>query len=125
MNGIDFLADTNILLYVHEGNPSVEPFLNFSIATSFVTEIELLGWYKISESDKKGIRLLLNDCTIIDLSPEIKKLAIEIKQRNKIKLPDALIASTAIFMGTPLVTADQDFKKINGLEIIWVDSVNL
>ncbi len=124
MNGIDFLADTNILLYVHEGNPSVEPFLNFSIATSFVTEIELLGWYKISESDKKSLRLLLDDCTIMELTPEIKNLAIEIKQRNKIKLPDALIASTAITLQIPLVTADQDFKKVNGLEIIWVDPAN-
>jgi predicted nucleic acid-binding protein len=83
-----------------------------------------LGWYKISESDKKSLRLLLDDCTIIDLTTEIKNLAIEIKQRNKIKLPDALIASTAIIMQIPLVTADQDFKKINGLEIIWVDPAN-
>jgi predicted nucleic acid-binding protein len=98
--------------------------LNFSIATSFVTEIELMGWYKIPESAKKSLRLLLHDCTIIDLTIEIKKLAIEIKQRNKIKLPDALIASTAIILQIPLVTADQDFKKINGLEIIWVDPVN-
>jgi hypothetical protein len=28
MNGIDFLADTNILLYILEGRGAVKPFLN-------------------------------------------------------------------------------------------------
>jgi hypothetical protein len=28
MNGIDFVADTNILIYVHEGNMAIKPFLD-------------------------------------------------------------------------------------------------
>ena len=43
MNGIDFLADTNFLIYVLEGREEVEVFADFSFAISFVTEIELLG----------------------------------------------------------------------------------
>jgi predicted nucleic acid-binding protein len=48
MNGIDFLADTNILLYILEGNTAVKPFVNDNLAVSVIAEIELLGWHKIS-----------------------------------------------------------------------------
>jgi predicted nucleic acid-binding protein len=61
-----------------------------------------LGLSKITESAKKNLRLLLDDCTIIDLALGIKNLAIEIKQRNKIKLRDALIAAMAITLQIPL-----------------------
>jgi hypothetical protein len=36
----------------------------------------------------------------------VKQKAIEIRQQNKIKLPDAIIAATAIQKGLSLVTAD-------------------
>lgn len=38
---IDFFADTNFLIYVHEGNQITEPFLKYDYAISFVTEVEL------------------------------------------------------------------------------------
>jgi hypothetical protein len=47
MNGVDFVVDTNILIYIHEGKKEVEPFISYSLAVSFVTEIELLGFSKL------------------------------------------------------------------------------
>lgn len=41
---IDFIADTNFLIYLHEGNKMVEPFLEYSFGISFISEIELLGY---------------------------------------------------------------------------------
>ncbi len=40
---IDFLADINFLIYIHEGNKIAEPFLEYNFAISFISEIELLG----------------------------------------------------------------------------------
>ena len=40
---IDFIADTNFLIYIHEGNDIVEPFLDYSFGISFISEVELLG----------------------------------------------------------------------------------
>lgn len=40
---IDFLADTNFLIYIHEGSKIAEPFLEYNFAISFISEIELLG----------------------------------------------------------------------------------
>uniref|UniRef100_UPI00404A14FF hypothetical protein n=1 Tax=Flavobacterium sp. TaxID=239 RepID=UPI00404A14FF len=49
---IDFIADTNFLIYLHEGNSIVEPFLKYNFGISFIYEIELLGFPEISTSEE-------------------------------------------------------------------------
>jgi hypothetical protein len=41
---IDFIADTNFLIYVHEGNELILPFLEYNFGISFISEVELLGY---------------------------------------------------------------------------------
>lgn len=53
---IDFIADTNFLIYVHEGNKIIEPFLQFDFGVSFVSEVELLGFRGISKSDENKLK---------------------------------------------------------------------
>ena len=53
---------------------------------------------------------------------EIKKRAIQIKQKYKIKLPDAIIAATAILYNIPFITADADFKVITELNLIFIEN---
>jgi len=64
MNGFSFVADTNFLVAVHEGKKNVEPFLDGAAIVSVITEIELLGWYKITPEEKQLLRSLLDDCII-------------------------------------------------------------
>lgn len=118
MNGIDFLADTNFLIYLLEGRAEADLFADFSFAVSFVTEIELLGRKGISESEKQVIQTLLDTCFIIDLHPAIKQKAITLKQSHKIKLPDALVAATSYYSGLPLLTADRGFSALPDLDLV-------
>lgn len=37
MNGIDFLADTNFLIFVSQKNDIVEPFLDYNIGVKYKT----------------------------------------------------------------------------------------
>jgi len=120
MSGIDFVADTNFLISLHEGASFVKPFLDQSVAISIITEIELLGWPKISEPEKKKLKALLNECEVIDLRPEIKEVAIRLRQKQSIKVPDAIIAATSVFLKVPLVTSDRGFKNIRDVEVILV-----
>lgn len=46
---IDFIADTNFLIYVHEGNKITEPFLVYNFGISFISEVELLGFNGITK----------------------------------------------------------------------------
>jgi len=59
---IDFIADTNFLIYIHEGNRIVEPFLQYNFGISFISEVELLGFHNITRSEELKLKKLLNDC---------------------------------------------------------------
>ena len=121
MSGIDFLVDTNFLIFVSDENKIVLPFLEYDIAVSYITEMELLGVFSISKNQKLAMEKILNQCSIIDCSREIKELAIDLKQKYKIKLPDAIIAATAISKKLPFVSADNDFKVIKELDLIFLE----
>ncbi len=118
MNGIDFLADTNFLIYLLEGRPEAALFADYSFAVSFITEIELFDQAGLSIDDAKLIRDLLDNCIIIDLSPTVKEKAISLKQIRKTKLPDALIAATAQHFALTLLTADTGFRGISDLDVV-------
>ncbi len=55
MNGIDFLADPNFLIFVSQKNPIIEPFLDYRIGISSITEMELLGVFSISKVQKSAM----------------------------------------------------------------------
>ena len=120
MNGTNYVVDSNIILYILEGNASLYPYLDAAYFISVISEIELLGWHKIQPSGVKNIQRILNNCTHIELLPAIKNIAIEMKQYHKIKLPDAIIAATAIHLNLPLLTADRGFEKIKNLNVLII-----
>jgi len=60
----------------------------------------------------------VNSSVIYPLSPDVVKRTIELCKRDKIKLPDAIIAATALSENLILVTRNtDDFKNISGLEL--------
>jgi predicted nucleic acid-binding protein len=121
MNGIDFLVDTNFLIFVSQENEIVSAFLDYNIGVSYISEMELLGVFSISKIQKDAMQKILDQCYILDSTTEIKKSAISLKQKYKIKLPDAIIAATAIHYNLPFVTADADFKTIKELKLIFLE----
>ncbi len=119
MNGINLMIDTNTAIYLLNGNKKIADLLDGkNICISFITELELLSKPNISSSEKKIITAFINDCTIYDINYAVKHKVIELKQSTKIKLPDAIIASTALWLNIPLVSADTDMKRIKSLNLI-------
>ena len=91
MNGIDFLADTNALIYILNGNSCMTPFLQNELAFSVISELELLSFHGITSEEENNIRLFLLNCKEISLTDEIKEKTIEIRKKYKTKLPDAIV----------------------------------
>jgi predicted nucleic acid-binding protein len=120
MNGIDFLADTNFLIHINQGEPFVEPFLDYSIAVSFITEIELLGAFSISKTQRNQLKNLMKDCLVLDMNYQIKQECIAIRNKYKIKIPDAIIAATAVVYNIPLITSDKGFDKIKEIDLLFI-----
>ncbi len=121
MSGIDFRADTNFLIHVHEGPPITEPFLDYRFAISYITEIELLGKFSLSKPEKLLLRKLIDDCFVIEMNSTIKERCIWIRQRYKIKVPDAIIAATAIEAGLPFISSDNGFSTIKELNFLFLE----
>ena len=117
----DFLADTNFMIYIHEGNPIVSQFLNYQCAISFITEVELLGFNNLTPIQEKKLQNLVEDCWLIEWNSKIKEATIILRKSYKIKLPDAIIAATSLVYDLPLVSADKGFMQISELDFILLD----
>lgn len=119
MNGINYVFDTNALIYFLQGNPHLSSFTSFkSIAISILTILEFRSFKEIGEADKKLLADLLKKIEVIDLKKDDIDLIediIDIRTNYKIKLPDAIIAATALYKNAVLVTNDQNFSKIPAL----------
>lgn len=119
MNGNKILIDTNIALYLFNGDQDLAAELQDKEAyISFINELELLGYRGITEREESWMELFLEECSIMDLNEGIKNITIDLRRKYKLKLPDAVIAATAIFFGIPLISADSHFDKIVDLVFI-------
>jgi hypothetical protein len=74
------------------------------IFISFITELELLSFPRLTDKEAKTIKGLLKNCIITDINSEIKNLTIEIRKKANLKLP--------------LLTADKQFKSLEELDLI-------
>ena len=119
MSGNRIVCDTNVLIHLLGKNSDVVNFLRGKeLSLSVVTELELYAKPNLTEREEDIIDILVENCFVIELSQSIKQIVKKIRKVHKIKLPDAIIASTAIYLDIPLVTYDSDFENIDELKLI-------
>lgn len=88
-------------------------------AISVITEIELLCWKTPIEKDVEILHDFINDTQVFELEKDIKLKTAKTRKAHKIKLPDAIIAPTALTYDLTLLTRNVgDFKNIDGLRLI-------
>ena len=120
MSGNNVLLDTNIVLYLLNGEETLIPMLEEkNLFISFISQLELLGSRYLNHEDIVKIKQFISECTIIDITEGIKDYAISIRQNYSIKLPDCIILATSLWLNMPLITADQDFKKVEFADLIY------
>ena len=124
-----YLIDTNTVIdYLarkipNEGMSFMNEVVNLIPNISIITKIEVLG-FNTSAENSLLLTSFMNDASIFDLTSEVADLTISIRRTHKTKLPDAIIAATALAHGMKLLTRNtSDFKHIAGLDII--DPYNL
>ena len=113
MSGIKYLLDTNFVLGLLKATPEViaivteRDLLASHCAYSAVTRMELLGYPNMTSDEERLISDRLSKFTYLSISYEVEDLAIALRRTRKLKLPDALIAATAIHYSLELLTLDQ------------------
>jgi len=120
-----YLWDTNIAIYYLQQQfpPSSEMVMddiisNYLPGISVITEIELLCWKTATEKDLQLLQSFINDCWVFELDKEIKIQTATLRKLHRIKLPDAIIAATAMVYDMELITHNiNDFKSIPTLKL--------
>jgi predicted nucleic acid-binding protein len=65
----------------------------------------------LSAEEESAIRRFLSRIPILSTNESIEEETIKIRRDTNLKLPDAIIAATAIVIGAEVVTTDNDFLK--------------
>ena len=121
--GTPSLLDSNIVIYLIKGGLDYEVEQKLRNATltgltlSVITKIEILGFAFPTDDVQSKTERFISKSTILPLDDEIVEKTIEIRRTYKIKLPDALIAATAIVFDMTLLSRnDKDFTQIPELK---------
>jgi predicted nucleic acid-binding protein len=76
---------------------------------SIITKMEVL--IGTTEDNEEIIRDFLDNFIIIPLNEDIVEIAVEIRKKNKVKQPDAIIWATAKYKNSLLITRNiKDFS---------------
>ena len=113
MSGNSYVLDTNVISFFLKGDSNLLPYFNYTtIHISFVTELELKSIPNLNTEDIEKLENLLSTFIITDINSSIKETTVIFKKDYKLKLPDAIIAATAYYLGYELITADKIFNKL-------------
>jgi predicted nucleic acid-binding protein len=86
-------------------------------AISAVSELELFAKKDIQDQEIADIEELIKDCILIEVLSEVRLIAKRLIIQHKLRLPDAIIAATAIHNDLPFLTADKHFVNIDELQL--------
>jgi toxin FitB len=119
--GKGYLIDTNVLigytgnLLPEKGYTFVSDIIDEQFNISVINKIEVLGHNTVG----KDIEDFIDLADILELSEDVVNKTIILRKDYKTKLPDAIIAATALVNKLSIITRNtKDFDKIEGLEVI-------
>jgi predicted nucleic acid-binding protein len=110
-----FVLDSCIVIRHLNHELDFEDFLNtqgeYEKCVSVITFIETLADPDMTIDEETAARDFLSGCIIVDITTEIREKAIIIRRLKKsLKLPDAIIAATAIELKSILLSTDTHFR---------------
>jgi predicted nucleic acid-binding protein len=109
------VLDTNAILYflggkLARGLPSGQYYV------SIISEIELLSYSFLGEAAQLQIETFLSGITIVGLDEPVKQQAISLRRKFQLKVPDAIVAATAVSLQATLLTNDARLLNLSEVE---------
>ena len=119
--GKSYLIDTNIIIDFSENRLPlnaklfVAEVIDNESNISIINKIELLGFSMVTPE----IIEFTDSTNVINLTEDVANQTISLRKKRKIKLPDAIIAATALVYNLTLISRNsKDFDGIDGLDFI-------
>jgi predicted nucleic acid-binding protein len=118
-----YLLDSNILIEYLNGHDRIVAYLDSisikeNCIISIISKIELISFSQLTTNEIRKILTFLENFQNISLTDEIALKAAEIRRKHKLKLPDAVIAATAVISDARLVSGDEVFNKLKFIELV-------
>ncbi len=106
-----YLLDTNAVIALLQGNEKLLEILKPArwIGISVISQIEFLVFPDMTYQDRILFARFLKKVSVVNLvenQTELFEHIVEIRQKYRIKLPDAIIAGTAVCKRAALVSSD-------------------
>ena len=119
-----YTLDTNVIIYYLKGDENAVFVVDEMLAkhttmyVSALSETELFRFPQLSEQEVVEIDAMFRSLSVIPVDSKIARMAGEIQKLYGLQTADGIIAATAVFTGTTLVTRNvRDFKKVPTLNI--------
>jgi len=120
--GKGYLIDSNVIVDFFDDTLPVngkDLLNNIDPIISIVTFIEIFSKKSLSAQEINKLNEFSEFATIYDVDRNIALITIDLRTQCNIKLPDAIIAATAVFYELILITRNvSDFNKIRRLEVL-------
>ncbi|NJO69338.1 MAG: type II toxin-antitoxin system VapC family toxin [Bacteroidetes bacterium] len=120
-----YLIDTNAAIdYLGNAMPKsglvfMDSVIDKEYSISVISHIELYAYSKLTEKDKETLDIFTSQASVLNINDDIIEQTIELRKAHKTKLPDAIIAATALVYGLTLISRNtSDFKNIQNLKVV-------
>lgn len=107
------VIDTNILLYILAGDEKAHALVQGrEVVLSSMVRMEAMVYHGGVAGHLDLVQRFIDRCAVEEIHRGIQDRAVALRLRHKLKLPDAIIAATAVHLGLPLISADTIFSKL-------------
>lgn len=125
MSGEKYLLDTNAMVALLRGDEVLQQRVRNAdwVGISILSEIEFLAFPHITAQDRSALRQFTDRIEVVGLERSSEALIdriVSLRQRHKLKLPDAIIAATALEAGATLITDDAQLRKVHAMTSVGI-----
>ena len=122
-----YTLDTNAILYYLKDDSNAVSVLreiftrDAPVYVSAITELELFAFSNLGPQEEALIEEVLATISVIPVDSHMARLAAFVRREYRLKVPDSVIAATAMFTGSTLITRNtRDFKKVTALSLLRI-----
>jgi len=120
MSGKRYLLDTNAIVCLLRGGNALQQRLQSAewVGISVLSQIEFLAFPNLSESDRRIFQEFSDAVEVVGLGRTERALIdtiVSLRAQYRLKLPDAIIAATAVERDATLITDDRQLRKLSAI----------
>jgi predicted nucleic acid-binding protein len=119
-----FVLDSTVAIDLLNGLPSSKPIKaklkNAKVYVSVITRIEMLSFPNSTPEMENRIKYFLKSVKVVSFNKKVEQNTILLRRSKKLKIPDSIIAATALTLQAAIISRDDHFIQLNwpGLPVI-------